>query len=155
MCFIGVSYRVIEQPPIEVDPKSKRWQCAHCQTAIFTTEHYLNRHIRNVHSEPTDSSCDFCHQTFKSRFKLEQHVALHHLGRVVGSRFQCTLCDKSYKSKKELFKHQKYKHENVTENVSCNICHKKFNYQDTLRCHMRKKHNQFLRPRKSGHTEVQ
>lgn len=145
--FTGITFQVIPEPPLTLEP-NKKFKCKHCTKAVFTTEHYLRRHMRNAHSAPSQLSCDFCHEPFKLHSKLEQHVALHHLGRMVDDRYQCTLCDKNYKSKKELLKHQRKKHENVTENVSCHICHKKFNYYDTLRCHMRKKHNQYNRPRK-------
>jgi hypothetical protein len=147
LMFTVTSYRHVPQKPTSEEPKNKQYRCTQCSAGVFATEHNLTKHIRITHTAPNDISCDFCNEVFQSHYILEQHVQQEHLSRTADSRYQCTLCERNYKTRKQLLKHKKYKHDNVTENVSCTICSRKFTYMATLRCHMRKKHNQYCRPR--------
>ena len=78
--------------------------------------------------------CDVCHMAFFEIYTLQSHVAkLHSLSDQ--PKFQCNLCDKSYKTKAHLQRHQKNSHVKIKP-YKCDICDKSYKESKTLEHHM-------------------
>lgn len=78
---------------------------------------YENRKQLYSHSQSHKKSihtCPDCHKTYSNKYSLENHRASVHgveLDVIEGLVYQCRICEKSFKSRKELFPHV-YTHTN-------------------------------------------
>uniref|UniRef100_A0A8D8YDX3 Zinc finger protein 480 n=1 Tax=Cacopsylla melanoneura TaxID=428564 RepID=A0A8D8YDX3_9HEMI len=104
--------------------------CAVCGK-VFTNKQNLMKHVINTHSDPADcATCDICHGKFKSSLYLNKHKKRIHFPKKATTqsskqtnppdtvqskdenlkpypKFDCSLCNKEFKSSKQLFGHKK------------------------------------------------
>ncbi|KAH8331941.1 hypothetical protein KR067_003950 [Drosophila pandora] len=76
----------------------KDYNCVHCNRK-YTTQKYLNTHLRMSHPHPQAFKCDVCGATFDVDRALEQHRRKEH------TEFECKICAKVFKSSRSLLRH--------------------------------------------------
>ncbi|XP_073832626.1 uncharacterized protein isoform X1 [Musca autumnalis] len=131
--------------------------CPQCGK-IFTNRSALKQHLR-THSEP-NFPCPECPSRFKEKSKLQRHMVIHtkvaayvcdicgasftwqdsltlHQRRhqKIDMHFKCTVCDKSFRTKFKLQRHEKI-HSGEKENV-CSYCGRGFTQKGDLLKHLR------------------
>lgn len=62
--------------------KNELFKCNQCPK-IFATRHYLNLHIRNVHTEPRNLLCPHCGRAYHTSCALSYHIRFKHKGGVM------------------------------------------------------------------------
>ena len=143
------------------DHEDNLFDCDECSKR-FSRKDNLYAHKRVVHNRHflnfdaikkfyhASKSCRKCGENLESKEEFEAHITLKicqdrskKLELEQDEKFKCCLCDKSYKSKKNLVAHIKWKHSTQEKKVfSCNICEKNFSYKCLLRRHNQKNHGQ-------------
>ena len=143
------------------DHEDNLFDCDECSKR-FSRKDNLYAHKRVVHNRHflnfdaikkfyhASKSCRKCGENLESKEEFEAHITLKicqdrskKLELDQDEKFKCCLCDKSYKSKKNLVAHIKWKHSTQEKKVfSCNICEKNFSYKCLLRRHNQKNHGQ-------------
>ncbi|XP_065075760.1 zinc finger protein 16-like [Ochlerotatus camptorhynchus] len=119
--------------------KAKDIVCEQCGSA-FASTFQLQSHVRQVHSNVPvrrDFKCDECGRAFVSETNLQRHKELGH---DKPSDNVCSICDKQFKSKENLWHH--WRIHNKVETHECESCKKagkryKFRDLKTLRRHFK------------------
>lgn len=125
----------------------RNFKCTVCEKA-FVMAGDLTTHLKLHHSAPpikTPSSkkfvepktCDVCGQKFIGISAYERHLQSHG---TTSSLYQCDICGRRIKEKKNLLSHMLFRHSNTPKlKEPCLICGKVFN-RKYLKLHVRK-HN--------------
>ena len=116
--------------------------CSLCPV-LKSKEYCLNNHINTFHRSQ-GFSCDKCPKTFTSMSSLKRHMVMPHDG--PKEKFPCTLCDKVFSLRKELYNHTANDHE---KNLQCPHCDFKTAINKNLAIHISTKHAE--RPFKCQH----
>ena len=115
-------------------------ECSHC-FKVFTTKHYLDRHIRYQHERDQRKvfKCDKCEYSVVVKTNLMKHIeAMHLQGR---TKFKCTFCDMFYVRKTSLIFHVKKVHEGLDmKTVNCPHCEYKTARDGHLQQHINAVH---------------
>lgn len=111
---------------IHLDQKS---HCCHLCGKKFRRNSHVNRHINIVHYGYKNFSCEYCQETFSSKFAKEEHLNIHTNNRP----YMCDLCGKSFKQSASLYVHKMY--HNQLYRYTCNVCDKKFKRSGELKKH--------------------
>ncbi|XP_020802982.1 zinc finger protein 664 isoform X1 [Drosophila serrata] len=108
----------------------KDYNCPHCDRK-YTTQRYLNTHVKMSHPHPQAFKCEDCAATFDSDRALVQHRRKAH------TEFGCQMCDKVFKSSRSLLRHVQG-HSGVRQ-FKCEYenCGKSFVNQHNLTSHRR------------------
>ncbi len=88
--------------------------------------------LRNVHGERQSKTCPHCGGTYPDQGCLIQHINTVHKALIV----TCPICEKEYKSKKNLLEHLKIHSERKRE-FTCNNCQKSFFKMKVLNAHQK------------------
>ncbi|XP_016949295.1 zinc finger and SCAN domain-containing protein 2 [Drosophila biarmipes] len=134
----GVDDGKDEQPDEEEDQQSvfkkqrqpKGYNCPHCDRK-YTTQKYLNTHLKMSHPHPQAFKCDDCEATFDVDRALAQHRRKEH------TEFACQLCDKVFKSSRSLLRHVQGHSGARTFKCEHENCGKSFVNQHNLTSHRR------------------
>ncbi|KAH8245608.1 hypothetical protein KR032_012505 [Drosophila birchii] len=119
-----------QQSVFKKQRQKKDYNCPHCDRR-YTTQKYLNTHLKMCHPHPQAFKCNDCPATFDAERALAQHRRKAH------TEFGCKLCEKVFKSSRSLLRHVqghsgvrqfKCEHEN---------CGKSFVNQHNLTSHRR------------------
>ena len=128
---------------------------------IFATRHYLNLHIRNVHTEPRNLLCPHCGRAYHTSCALSNHIRFKHKGggnecSICERKFKdnyglkrhlssheekaqhCSICNKNFKNLKEHSKH--CTKEKSEKRYTCHHCDKKYALRRCLKLHIKKTH---------------
>ena len=108
--------------------KIKSATCPICKKNILVKKN-LNRHIRNVHSNPKQKktnvsvpTCEQCEQQFSSKHKLVEHMRRTHAAACKeGVLLQCKECDFSNISESRMKAHSTLVHSEPKE-FKCTLC---------------------------------
>ena len=120
----------------------------HRQTVHAKWNVNFNMARKRLQQQDGSYECKMCKQKFceKDSDQLDRHVASKccQKGNLVINeqcRFQCSLCEKSYKDEYNLRKHINWKHSG-SEQVpfKCNYCDKEFVQKSSLRRHIKSDH---------------
>lgn len=124
----------------------KTWKCSHCENTEFFNRISLNHHMFNFHNM-SHIRCPDCDQAFSSEAQLLAHKkslkcnarkATEDDYEESESGVKCTLCNRSYKSKKEwithYFNHHKF-------NKICDICNIQLSTYASLKNHKKTIHD--------------
>ncbi|KAH8420268.1 hypothetical protein KR009_008372, partial [Drosophila setifemur] len=88
----------LQQSVFKKQRQPKDYNCPHCERK-YTTQKYLNTHLRMSHPHPRAFKCNDCPATFDVDRALDQHRRKEH------TEFGCQLCDKVFKSSRSLLRH--------------------------------------------------
>ena len=88
-----------------VHEKKKRFSCNTCDLK-FSTNSFLQKHIRTQHLGEKNYHCLQCNEAFKYSSNLVQHTRTVH----EGIKYKCELCGSQYGSTNALLRHKKDKH---------------------------------------------
>ena len=109
--------------------QDRRFRCSYCEKT-FSCQTNAKRHERMLHTA-TETSCKFCHKSFRSKSVLEQHLKQH-------TPRQCPHCPASYIIASALKRHIQAKH-TVGLTFHCRMCEKAFPTQDRKAHHEKNK----------------
>ncbi|XP_033171567.1 zinc finger protein 2 homolog [Drosophila mauritiana] len=108
----------------------KDYNCPHCDRR-YTTQKYLNTHLKMSHPFPQAFKCVDCEATFDVDRALAQHRRKEH------TEFACQLCDKVFKSSRSLLRHVQGHSGARTFKCEHENCGKSFVNQHNLTSHRR------------------
>ncbi|EDW07945.1 zinc finger protein 2 homolog [Drosophila mojavensis] len=146
------------QSVFKKQPDPKEYPCKYCR-GKYTTQKYLNMHVKVRHPHPNGFKCTDCDATFDVQRAMLSHRRKEH------TEFPCNVCGKVYKSSRTLLRHVqahsglrqfKCEHEscgksfvsqhNLTShrrvhsterNYVCELCGYRSRYRDALIVHRR------------------
>lgn len=137
------------QPCVKVDKgaRHERVQCDIC-TKVFSRKTHLKEHIKSVHDKIKAHKCKFCCREFYRKSNFRRHVRTMHMhvpdnNEVVTSSFACVQCDKVFKSRNSLNKHQRVVHLKLAKSkpeAVCKDCGQSFTQAGSMYEHVRKVH---------------
>lgn len=78
--------------------------------------------------------CTSCDQQFVNKTTMEKHLKSHEFG-FLQSAYECDICERKIKSKKDLLDHMRKKH--AERKYACKLCNKKFKNPAYVVVHMR------------------
>lgn len=113
----------------QIHPK-KLFQCRECGIWVKTRQ-TLAKHMKIMHEEHEVQRCEFCERTFKNIFTYKTHERRFHGPNAV--KYSCQDCDKSCNSKAEIEQHYNYVHRGITH--KCSVCPKSFSSKKNLLRH--------------------
>ena len=103
--------------------------CSVCHKMIVSKR--LNEHIKTVHGNEKNLSCQQCEKKFSKPSELRNHIRTH-----TGERpFTCDICDASFAYSHILTRHKKY--HDGTKKFTCKECGKSFLQKNDLVKHGR------------------
>lgn len=122
-------FKTVERFKSHECKSSVYFECGICEQ-VFTERDKLKHHVENHRKLPEvmNFECGICKLTFTEATSLNVHLQTHEERK----RFQCKLCEKTFKSSKCLVNHRKKKHGKI---YKCNICSKQFGKQTSLDAH--------------------
>ncbi|XP_017064442.1 zinc finger protein 664 isoform X2 [Drosophila eugracilis] len=119
-----------EQQSVFKQRQRKDYNCPHCDRK-YTTQKYLNTHLKMSHPYPQAFKCNDCEATFDVDRALAQHRRKEH------TEFACQLCDKVFKSSRSLLRHIQGHSGARTFKCEHENCGKSFVNQHNLTSHRR------------------
>lgn len=119
-----------QQSVFKKQRQPKDYNCTHCDRK-YTTQKYLNTHLKMSHPHPQAFKCDDCEATFDVDRALAQHRRKEH------TEFACQLCDKIFKSSRSLLRHVQGHSGARTFKCEHENCGKSFVNQHNLTSHRR------------------
>lgn len=154
VCRKSFSYRQGLIQHMVIHSKEKLFKCSVCHRS-FLRRHSLTKHML-IHTGEKPFQCHVCHRSFALRRGLKNHMLVHvdarnkkrdksladgenlsNINQMEEKRFQCSVCDKSYRNKYHLFDHHMRTHSGGEKNYKCKNCKKEFSTSADLRQHMR------------------
>lgn len=106
---------------LKVHLKIASYTCNHCGRS-FRNWNSRKYHVLTVHEHDLiRHECDVCGKKFASKFKMTEHRTMHSNIR----KFQCPLCEKTYKNLSMLREHKSTVHA-TTRPYVCQVCGKSF-----------------------------
>lgn len=79
-------------------------------------------------------ACTSCNQQFVNKTTMDKHLKSHEFG-FIQSEYECDICERKIKSKKDLLDHMRKKH--AERKFACKLCNKKFKNPAYVVVHMR------------------
>ncbi|XP_016994742.2 zinc finger protein 664 [Drosophila takahashii] len=119
-----------QQSVFKKQRQPKDFNCPHCDRK-YTTQKYLNTHLKMSHPHPQAFKCDDCEATFDVDRALAQHRRKEH------TEFACQLCAKVFKSSRSLLRHVQGHSGARTFKCEHANCGKSFVNQHNLTSHRR------------------
>ncbi len=113
----------------------KRHVCAQCN-AVFKHKSMYARHIKK-HSSVPRFLCTLCSKKYFCEADLTHHQKQVHATVKRHEMFQCSDCDKAFKTKRMLGYHQKI---HGAKTISCSECSEVFRHYEAHHRHMKKMH---------------
>lgn len=110
------------------------FSCPECDRQ-FTFKRSLDRHVKGVHQDIRDCSCDVegCAEKFRCSYDLKQHKINDH---DIGDKADrtCTICQSVFKKVRYLETHMMAKHSNAS--FQCELCDRSFSFERSLKRHI-------------------
>ncbi|XP_061478466.1 GDNF-inducible zinc finger protein 1-like [Rhineura floridana] len=109
--------------------------CTKCVEKFISRKKYVD-HCKNVHHSLPGKiyQCDICSKSFASYNSWKEHRASVH---TEDRRFACTLCNATFKRKRDVRTHYVRKHEGRVKRPLCSVCGKILSSRTALVFHMR------------------
>jgi uncharacterized Zn-finger protein len=99
---------------------NKKFNCSQCSRG-FNESRDFKVHLQSHSANPRPFQCDLCPKSYPTKIELKNHLIASHSEQT----FKCDECDFTTKRKVNLNGHKKGKHSNVKP-FSCLVCEKKF-----------------------------
>ncbi|XP_065226140.1 zinc finger protein 235-like [Planococcus citri] len=122
--------------------QSRPYKCDTCSkfySTLGNLNHHrcsatLRNHSKQVSNRRQSAVCDICNKYLSRRRDLKRHMLIHE-----GLKpFKCTECDKSFRSKSNMYQHTRLYHTPYhTRLYKCDICDKRYAAQCELNAHKR------------------
>ncbi|CAG9771254.1 unnamed protein product [Ceutorhynchus assimilis] len=113
-----------------------RYVCSEC-SQLYSSKVIYERHLKTVHSQNKQFTCQICDKKFARRDILNTHLLEIHLQ----ATFACKFCEKPFTSKRNRDCHIRNIHTNQkTTKYSCKECPVQFTYMRNLQRHMKLNH---------------
>lgn len=108
-------------------------QIAHTSTVSkVKVKNVSPKSLKNV--DRPKLTCTSCNQQFVNKTTMEKHIKSHEFG-FLQSAYECDICERQIKSKKDLLDHMRKKH--AERKYACKLCNKKFKNPAYVVVHMR------------------
>ncbi|XP_019399629.1 PREDICTED: GDNF-inducible zinc finger protein 1-like isoform X2 [Crocodylus porosus] len=109
--------------------------CDKCAEQFVSRKKYVD-HCKEVHQSLPGKvyQCDICSKSFASYNSWKEHRACVHTEE---RQFACTLCDATFKRKRDVRTHYMRKHEGRVKRPLCSVCGKILSSRTALMFHMR------------------
>ncbi|KAL8173016.1 UNVERIFIED_CONTAM: hypothetical protein K2H54_037556 [Gekko kuhli] len=109
--------------------------CHECAEKFVSRKKYVD-HCKDVHHALPGKAyqCDVCSKSFASYNSWKEHRACVH---TEDRQFACTLCDATFKRKRDVRTHYMRKHEGRVKRPLCSVCGKILSSRTALVFHMR------------------
>ena len=126
------------------DIKFKRKDNLYAHKRMVHNAHKINFDALRDEAERS-LACKMCGVSFEDWKKLEAHIVRKvcksnmEISEDGKEKYQCDLCDRSYKHKKSLFAHLEWKHTSK-KSYKCEICDVVYTHNSSLVRHMKKLH---------------
>ncbi|XP_047038208.1 gastrula zinc finger protein XlCGF57.1-like [Helicoverpa zea] len=128
---------------VKLHRKYLKFSCYKCHLKFFTSKDCLKH--TDEHKE-TDYVCSGCNENFECQQELDEHTSTYCRGSVrketigeepviVGDSLTCTVCNKTYMSKKTLITHM-WIHTRKQKSYTCDVCGKSFYQKGNLQDHI-------------------
>uniref|UniRef100_A0A8C3PKS5 C2H2-type domain-containing protein n=1 Tax=Calidris pygmaea TaxID=425635 RepID=A0A8C3PKS5_9CHAR len=111
----------------------KPYKCERCP-ASFAQRSAYNAHVRYSILCVMEKNCDICSKSFASYNSWKEHRACVHTEE---RQFACTLCNATFKRKRDVRTHYMRKHEGRVKRPLCSVCGKILSSRTALVFHMR------------------
>ena len=123
----------------ECEVKSTKIHLCHICNEQFTSEKFLNCHLKETHNEAKTSKlkCDLCLATFCVNGNLKRHLSNIHGGK---QNLLCEHCDKRFPNKNYLLRHYYGQHKELQQKPKCEICMKTFVNDIKMKEHVKNVH---------------
>ncbi|NWW73560.1 GZF1 protein, partial [Climacteris rufus] len=110
-------------------------QCDKCHEQFVSRKKYVD-HCRDVHQSLPGKAyrCEVCSKCFASYTSWKEHRACVHTEE---RRFSCSLCQATFKRKRDVRSHCVRKHEGRAKRPLCSVCGKMLSSRTALVFHMR------------------
>ena len=110
--------------------------CPECNKTI-ADKRKLQGHIREVHENIKDFKCHLCKKEFKRKFHLHEHIDRQH--NIPRKEHKCDNCEKTFNVKYDLETHVENVYIK-SKAIQCAICQKRFKHKINLHKHNRTFH---------------
>ncbi|XP_008113449.1 GDNF-inducible zinc finger protein 1 [Anolis carolinensis] len=109
--------------------------CTKCAETFTSRKKYVD-HCKDVHNSLPGKAyqCEICNKSFASYNSCKEHRACVH---TEDRQFSCTLCDATFKRKRDVRTHYIRKHEGRVKRPLCSVCGKILSSRTALVFHMR------------------
>ncbi|XP_043912286.1 GDNF-inducible zinc finger protein 1-like isoform X2 [Protopterus annectens] len=109
--------------------------CDHCSDQFFSRKRYVD-HCKEAHQSLPGKvyQCDICCKAFTSYNSWKEHRACVHTEE---RQFACTLCNATFKRKRDVRTHYMRTHEGRVKRPLCSVCGKILSSRTALVFHMR------------------
>jgi len=123
-----------------VNLSRKKIYCPKCTYATKLAKH-MDEHILKTHPELLKIECRLCDERFLTQSIYKKHFENTHETSIDEESKMCFLCNKTFNSLPDLYKHYSILHLKKNENFHCPLCSKYFYGQTDYDKHQNEYHN--------------
>ncbi|KAF7990018.1 hypothetical protein HCN44_008692 [Aphidius gifuensis] len=113
-----------------IDELDKTYDCYKCDKQ-YTTNELLDEHLLTDH--PDNLTCTYCNETFQYELNLKGHL-LTHENEKLEKNYSCDICGKVLNHPSSVIYHKEAEH-NDGRRFVCNKCNKSFKHKQLLQRH--------------------
>ncbi|GJQ84058.1 hypothetical protein Trydic_g10518 [Trypoxylus dichotomus] len=128
----------------KLHPSTAKEHCCEFCGDFFSRKDTLRHHRNRVHLKIKRQFCSLCGKGYLYKSSLKKHMAVHST-----LRFDCTLCNKTFKAEYRYMRHIKTQHpgtdpstkeEDEIQLINCNVCNKVCQNKQLHSLHVREDH---------------
>ncbi|XP_033231768.1 zinc finger protein 567-like [Belonocnema kinseyi] len=119
-----------------------QYKCKKCARS-YKKKSYLTFHRKYECDVLPQFACHFCGRRFKQKNNMIRHVGLVHLKsntKISKTKYNCNICERSYKYLRSLNQHKLIKHAGIIRQFVCDYCGHKANQKYYLAIHIHSHH---------------
>ena len=129
--------KVTQRQHIKFSHSNQQIECDEDECNVtLKNERMLRAHIRGVHMQIRRHQCEICEKRFHKRTDLKIHLESIHVKQIV----TCEICDKIFTHSTLKDYHLNRIHKELVEIHTCDNCNKTFKFKDNLNKHQKARH---------------